>query len=308
MDTPNRLRQLIDMAKKNPPLRTAVVYPCDTVSIEGADQAAKEGLISPLLVGPEDKIKAAAQKAGIDISAYQIVAIEGDHASAVKAAQLAKEGTVQALMKGSLHSDELLGAVVDKANGLRGSSRMSHVFVMDVPTYKFPLLISDAALNIAPDLKTKKSICQNAIFLAHDLGVAEPKVAILAATETVNPDMPATLEAASLSKMADRGQITGGIVDGPLAFDNAVSMESVKIKKIVSPVAGQADVLIVPDIEAGNMVAKELSCLANSGTSGIILGAKIPVMLTSRADSPDARLASAALAVLSVAGQQKRGA
>lgn len=303
----DRLRSLTDQAKKLPPLSTGVVCPYDASSLEGMDVAAKEGLIVPVLIGSASRISAAAEKANISISGHEIVDVQGsDREAADRACALAKAGKIGALMKGSLHTDDLLGAVVNKATGLRTNRRMTHVFVMDVPTYKWPLLISDAALNVAPDLNTKKSICQNAIYLAQDLGVAEPKVAILAAVEVVNPDMPATLDAAALCKMADRGQITGGLVDGPLALDNAVNMESVKIKKIKSLVAGQADILIAPDIEAGNMIYKELVYLASSGTAGIVLGASVPVMLTSRADTPAARMASAALAVLSMAGQKAR--
>ena len=303
----DRLRSLTDQAKKLPPLSTAVVCPYDASSLEGADIAAKEGLIVPVLMGSASKIRAAAEKANISISGYEIVDLAvSDREVANQACALARSGKVGALMKGSLHTDDLLGAIVDKNTGLRTNRRMTHIFVMDVPTYKWPLLISDAALNVAPDLNTKKSICQNAIYLAQDLGVAEPKVAVLAAVEVVNPDMSCTLDAAALSKMADRGQITGGLVDGPLAFDNAVSMESVKIKGIKSPVAGQADILVAPDIEAGNMIYKQLVYLANSGAAGIVLGASVPVMLTSRADTPAARMASAALAVLSMAGQKAR--
>lgn len=309
MNTPvqDRLRSLTDQAKKHPPLSTAVVCPYDASSLEGADIAAKEKLIVPLLMGSAAKIRAAAEKANINISGYEIIDINAsDREVANQACALAKSGKAGALMKGSLHTDDLLGAIVDKNTGLRTNRRMTHIFVMDCPTYKWPLLISDAALNVAPDLNTKKSICQNAIYLAQDLGVAEPKVAVLAAVEVVNPDMACTLDAAALSKMADRGQITGGIVDGPLAFDNAVSMESVKIKGIKSPVAGQADILVTPDIEAGNMIYKQLVYLANSGAAGIVLGASVPVMLTSRADTPAARMASAALAVLSMVGQKAR--
>ncbi|MDD3288677.1 MAG: bifunctional enoyl-CoA hydratase/phosphate acetyltransferase [Alphaproteobacteria bacterium] len=302
----NRLYSLVEQAKKFPPLKTAVVCPYDAVSLEGMADAAREGIIIPVLVGVEARIRAAAEKNNISISGYEIVPAQDDKSSAVQACALAREGKVGALMKGSLHTDDLMGAVVDRNVGLRTNRRMSHVFAMDVPSYKWPLLITDAALNIAPDLETKRSICQNAIDLAKDLGVAEPKIAILGATELVNPAMPATLEAACLCKMADRGQITGGVLDGPFAIDNAISPEAVKIKGIKSPVAGVADILIMPDIEAGNIIYKGLVYLAASGAAGIVLGGRVPVMLTSRADTPAARLGSAAMAVLTMAGQKAR--
>lgn len=302
----DRLRQLVEQARKLTPQRTAVVHPCDEVSLSGMDAAAKEGLIIPVLVGPEAKIRAAAETLGIDIKNYEIVSTPHSHAAAIEAVSMARAGKVSALMKGSLHTDELMSAVVHKELGLRTERRMSHVFVMDVPTYKWPLLITDAALNIAPDLIVKRDICQNAIYLAHDLGMPKPRLALLAATETINTNMQATLDAAALCKMADRGQIVGGILDGPLAFDNAISVQAAKIKKITSPVAGQADVLVVPNIEAGNMLAKQLSYLATADSAGIVLGGRVPVILTSRADNAQARLASSALAVLSAAGERSR--
>ena len=302
----DRLRQLIEQAKKLTPQRTAVVHPCDEVSLEGMDSAAKKGLIIPVLVGPEIKIRAAAEAAGIDLKNYEIVSTAHSHAAAIEAVAMARDGKVSALMKGSLHTDELMSAVVHKEFGLRTERRMSHVFVMDVPTYKWPLLITDAALNIAPDLIVKRDICQNAIYLAHDLGMPLPRLALLAATETINTNMQVTLDAAALCKMADRGQIVGGVLDGPLAFDNAINVAAAKIKHIVSPVAGQADVLVVPNIEAGNMLAKQLSYLAAAESAGIVLGARVPVILTSRADNAQARLASSALAVLSAEGNKKR--
>jgi len=302
----DRMSTLIEKAKSYEPLRTAVVHPCDATSLEGMSEARQAGLITPILIGPEAKIRAAAEAASISLDGIEIINVEHSHAAAIEAVALARDGKVGALMKGSLHTDELMSAVVHREKGLRTESRMSHVFVMDVPTYKFPLLISDAAINIAPDLETKKYITQNTIHMAHALGLADPKVAILAAAETVNLNMPATLDAAALCKMAQRGQITGATLDGPLAFDNAISKEAARIKGIDSPVAGQADVLIVPNIEAGNMLAKQLAYLGAAEAAGLIIGAKVPVMLTSRADPPHARLASAALAVLMNVEQKSR--
>jgi phosphate acetyltransferase len=275
-----------------PPVSCAVVHPCDHDSLLGPLEAAKRNLIDPVLVGPEAKIQEAAKAAGADISPYRIVDTEHSHAAAEKAVAMARAGEVEALMKGSLHTDELMGAVVPSATGLRTARRISHVFIMDVPTYPRTLLVTDAAINIAPGLKEKVDIVQNAIDLAYVLGINEPKVAILSAVETVNPDIPSTLEAASLCKMADRKQITGGILDGPLAFDNAVSEQAAKTKKIDSPVAGKADILLVPDLEAGNMLAKQLQYLAGADAAGIVLGTRVPIVLTSRADSVRTRLAS----------------
>ncbi len=268
--------------------------------------AAEEGLIIPVLIGNADKIHAAAKSAGISLADYEIISVPHSHAAAAKAVELARDGKVDALMKGSLHTDELMSAVVDHDHGLRTDRRMSHVYVMDVPSYKWPLLITDAALNIAPTLMDKLHICQNAIYLAHDLGLPEPKVAILAATEEVCVSMPPTLDAAILCKMAERGQITGGILDGPLAFDNAINAQAVHIKQIISNVAGDADILVVPCIEAGNMLAKELEYLAAAESAGIVLGARVPIIMTSRADNTCARMASAALAILSVVGEKAR--
>ena len=302
----DRMGLMIEKAKSYGSLRTAVVHPCDANSLGGMDEAKKEGLIVPVLIGPADKIKAAADAAGISIDGCELVDVPHSHAAAIIAVELARQGKVDALMKGSLHSDEYMSAIVHREKGLRTESRMSHVFVMDVPTYKFPLLIADAAINIAPDLECKKYITQNTIYLAHALGLSNPKVAILAASETVNLNMQATLDAAALCKMADRGQITGGMLDGPLAFDNAISVEAAQIKHIESPVAGQADVLIVPNIESGNMISKQLSYLAAAEAAGIVVGAKVPIILTSRADNAHARLASAALAVLMNVEQKSR--
>ena len=278
-----------------PPVTCAVVHPCDRDSLAGPLEAARHGLITPVLVGPQAKIRAVAEAHGLDISPWRLVDVEHSHAAAAQAVALARAGEVQSLMKGSLHTDELLAAIVPSATGLRTGRRMSHVFVMDVPAYPRMLLVTDAAVNIAPNVRDKADIVQNAIELAHILGVAQPKVAILAAVETVNPDMPATVDAAMLCKMADRGQITGGLVDGPLAFDNAISIEAARTKKIESPVAGLADILVVPDLEAGNMVAKQLQYLAGADSAGIVLGTRVPVVLTSRADSVRMRLASTAV-------------
>ena len=289
-----------------PAVKCAVVHPCDAASLGGALEAARHGLIEPVLVGPEGKIRAVAKAGGWDLAAYRLVPTEHSHAAAEAAVALAKAGEVQALMKGSLHTDELMGAVVASGTGLRTGRRVSHVFVMDVPAYPRMLLVTDAAINIAPSIRDKVDIVQNAIDLAQVLGVAEPKVAILAAVETVNPEMPATIDAAMLCKMADRGQITGGLVDGPLAFDNAVSVEAAQTKHIVSEVAGRADILVVPNLEAGNMVAKQLQYLAGADSAGIVLGARVPIILTSRADSVRTRLASAAVLKLLARAQQQQ--
>jgi phosphate acetyltransferase len=280
------------------PVRCAIVHPCDRDSLAGALEAARHGLIAPVLVGPEAKIRGVAQAEGLDIAGIDLVDAEHSHAAAIKAVALARGGQVEALMKGSLHTDELMAAVVPSATGLRTARRISHAFILDVPSYPRPLMVTDAAINIEPNLRDKVDIVQNAIDLAQVLGVAEPKVAILAAVETVNPDMPSTIDAASLCKMADRGQITGGLLDGPLAFDNAISLEAAKTKKIVSPVAGQADILLVPDLESGNMVAKQLTYLAGADSAGIVLGTRVPIVLTSRADNIRSRLASAAVMAL----------
>jgi phosphate acetyltransferase len=288
------------------PVTCAIVHPCDSDSLLGPIEAARRGIITPVLVGPEAKIRAVAAAENVDLSAYRIVPTEHSHASAAQAVALARSGEVEALMKGSLHTDELMGAVVASATGLRTERRVSHVFALDVPAYPRPLFVTDAAINIVPDLETKAQIVQNAIDLAHVLGIAEPKVAILAAVETVNPKMQSTLDAAALCKMADRGQIVGGLLDGPLAFDNAISEEAARTKHIASPVAGRADILLVPDLEAGNMVAKELQYLAGADSAGIVLGTRVPVILTSRADNVRGRLASTALMVLVAAANRTR--
>jgi phosphate acetyltransferase len=291
-----RYRELITAAKKLPPIRTAVVHPCDAASLVGALEAAKEALIVPVLVGPEPKIRAAAKAAGRCLDGVELVAAPHSHAAAERAVALAREGSVDALMKGSLHTDELIAAAVDSALGLRTERRMSHVFAIDAPHYPKPLFITDAAINIYPDIETKRDIVQNAIDLARALMIDPPKVAILSAVETVTPKIPSTIDAAALCKMASRGQITGGILDGPLAFDNAVSREAARAKGIVSTVAGDADILVAPDLEAGNLLAKQLVYLAEAEIAGIVLGARVPIMLTSRADGVLSRLASAALA------------
>jgi phosphate acetyltransferase len=295
-----KYERLIAKAKTFKPVPTAVAHPCDESSLSGAVDAAKLGLIQPILVGPKAKIEAVAAQLKIDLSPYELIDAPHSVAAAAAAVELVRAGKAEALMKGSLHTDELMGAVVKRDTGLRTARRISHCFVMDVPGHSDPLIISDAAINIAPTLEVKVDIVQNAIDLALALtqGQGEVRVAILSAMETVNPNVPSTIEAAALCKMADRGQITGAILDGPLALDNAISMESARIKKIVSPVAGRANVLIVPDLEAGNMLAKSLSFLAQADSAGLVVGAKVPIILTSRADSVQARLASCAVAVL----------
>ncbi len=293
-----KYERLIARCKSLPPTPTAVVHPCDESSLKGVVDAARAGLIAPVLVGPSARIRDVAAKAGLDIGGFRIVDASYSQDSAAKAVELVRSAEVEALMKGSLHTDELMGAVVKRETGLRTARRLSHCFVMDVPGHPEPLIITDAAVNIAPTLRDKVDIVQNAIDLAHDLGATEVRVAILSAMETVNPDVPSTVEAAALCKMADRGQITGALVDGPLALDNAISPEAAKIKNIASPVAGRANVLVVPDLEAGNMLAKSLTFLAGADAAGIVLGARVPIILTSRADSLGARLASCAVAAL----------
>jgi phosphotransacetylase/acyl dehydratase len=294
----DKYQQFVDRCAKLGAVPTAVVHPCDRAALEGAIRAAEAHLISPVLVGPEAKIRSVAAAERIDITGYEIVDAEHSHAAAAKAVALARAGKVEALMKGSLHTDELMHEVTATETGLRTARRISHAFVMDVPNYAEPLIITDAAINIFPTLDEKRDICQNAIDLAQVLGCPEPRVAVLSAVETVTGKIPSTLEAAALSKMADRGQITGGLVDGPLAFDNAVSEQAAQEKHIVSPVAGKANILLVPDLEAGNMLAKQLTFMSGADAAGIVLGARIPIILTSRADNLRTRLASAAVAVL----------
>ncbi|MFI4930357.1 MAG: phosphate acetyltransferase [Burkholderiales bacterium] len=294
-----KYQRLIDYCKSLAPTPTAVAHPCDESSLRGAVEAAKMGLIAPILVGPRARIEAVARSCDLDISSFEIVDAPYSQASAAAAVQLVREGKAEALMKGSLHTDELMAAVVKREGGLRTARRVSHCFVMDVPSYDQTLIITDAAVNIAPTLEEKVDILQNAIDLAHAMpGLQEVRVAILSAMETINPKVPSTVEAAALCKMVDRHQITGAIVDGPLALDNAISLEAAKVKKIDSPVAGRANVLMVPDLEAGNMLAKSLSFLAGADAAGIVLGARVPIILTSRADSVTTRLASCAVAAL----------
>ena len=293
-----RHRELLAQAQGLAPLKTAVVHPVERNSLLGAIEAARAGLIVPVLVGPEPKIRAVAMAEAVDLAPYRLVATRHSHEAAERAVAMARAGEVEALMKGSLHTDELMHEVVAKETGLRTARRITHVFVMDVPTFPRPLFITDAAINIAPDLMTKRDIVQNAIDLAQVLGVAVPKVAILSAVETPTPEITSTIDAAALCKMAERKQITGGILDGPLAFDNAISEEAAKIKGIESPVAGHADILVVPDLESGNMLAKQLEYLGEAQAAGIVLGARVPIVLTSRADSPATRIASCAVALV----------
>jgi phosphate butyryltransferase len=281
-----------------PPLPTAVAHPCDAPSLQGVAEAAKAGLIIPLLVGPEAKIRAAAEAAGVEIGGFELIDAPHSHAAAARAVALVHEDRARAVMKGALHSDELLHEIIKREGGLRTKRRLSHVFVLDAPGLPHLLLVTDAAINILPDLMTKADIVQNAIDLARAIGITRPKVAIMSAVETVNPAIPSSIDAAVLSKMADRGQITGGLVDGPLAMDNAIDIDAARTKGIVSAVAGMAEVLVVPNLEAGNMLAKNLTFVAHADAAGLVMGAAVPVMLTSRADDARARLASAALAVL----------
>jgi phosphate acetyltransferase len=299
-----KYEQLIAMAKLAPPSKVAVAHPCDQSSLEGAVDAGRLGLIEPILVGPAARIRQVAAEFNLDISALPIVETEHSHASAQRAVELVREGKAEALMKGSLHTDELLSAVVKPDGGLRTGRRLSHCFVMDVPGHADPFIITDAAVNIFPTFADKVDILQNAIDLAHVLGFPEVRVGILSAVEMINPKIPSTMEAAALCKMADRGQIIGAILDGPLALDNAISLEAATIKHLTSPVAGRANVILVPDLEAGNMLAKSLTFLANADAAGIVLGARVPVILTSRADSVPARLASCAVA--SIIAQDRR--
>ena len=288
------------------PIPTAVVHPCEKTALLGAIEAGQKGLILPILVGPAAKIESIARLEKIDLGNTQIIDASHSHDSAVKAVELVRKGSAELLMKGSLHSDELLSAVVAREAGLRTGRRISHVFIMDVPTYHKVLMVTDAAINISPNLEDKADICQNAIDLAISLGLERPKVAILAAVETVNSKMPSTIDAAALCKMADRGQITGGILDGPLAFDNAISKRAAEIKGIHSEVSGNPDILLVPDLEAGNMLAKQLTLLANAEGAGLVLGARVPIILTSRADSVRSRIASCAVAMLAAHTRRKQ--
>ena len=300
-----RYDQLLNAAKALPRIKMGVVHPCSREALEGALDADRLGLIQALLIGPESRIRSLAEECQLDLSGFSILDVPHSHAAAAKAVELARAGDVDALMKGSLHSDELLSAVVNVQTGLRTERRVSHVFVLDVPRYPKPLLITDAAINVEPDFDAKVDIVQNAIDLAHALGIERPKVAILSAVETVMPKLRSSMDAAALSKMADRGQITGGLVDGPLAFDNAVSLAAAKTKGIQSKVAGDADILVVPDLESGNMLAKQLEYLGGAQAAGIVMGAKVPIVLTSRADSAHSRIASCAIALLLIAHRLK---
>lgn len=301
-----RFQAFLNQAKGLDPVSTAVAHPCDRESLKGAVLAAEYGLIDPILVGPATKLHKVATDAGLNISRYRIVDTAYSQESARVAVELVRKGEAEALMKGSLHTDELMSAVVNRDTGLRTARRLSHVFRMEVETYAKPLLITDAAINIHPDLEAKVDIIQNAIDLAHVLGVAEPRVAILSAVETVNPKIQSTLDAAALCKMADRRQITGGVLDGPLAFDNAISADAARTKGIKSPVSGLADILMVPDLESGNMLAKQLEYLASAVPAGIVLGAKVPIILTSRADNAETRMASCVIAVLMAEANRKK--
>ncbi|HEY0266626.1 MAG TPA: bifunctional enoyl-CoA hydratase/phosphate acetyltransferase [Rhizomicrobium sp.] len=302
-----RFRLLLARAAGLTPIVTAIAHPCDATAIGAAVEAARAGLITPILVGPRAKILAAAEAAKVDIAPYRLVDAPHSEAAAAAAVALVTHGEAAILMKGSLHTDELLHAVLAPEAGLRTGRRLSHVYLFDVPAYPRPLFVTDAAVNICPALEDKRDIIQNAIDFAHTMGVEIPKVALLSAVETVNPKMQSTLDAAALCKMADRGQITGGLLDGPLAFDNAISMAAAAEKGIVSPVAGQADILVVPDLEAGNMLAKQLSFLAGADAAGIVLGARVPIILTSRADVERTRIASCAVAVLIARATAKAG-
>ena len=292
------IQRLLDHVRPLGSIRVAVVHPCDSLSLAAALDATAAGLIIPVLVAPRARLEAVASQNGLDLTGIAIEDVPHSHAAATRAVEMAGKGEVQALMKGSLHTDELMSAVLVATAGLRTKRRLSHCFLMQTPAYPRPFIITDAAINVAPSLDAKADIVRNAIDLAHAIGVAEPRVAILAAVETVNPAMPATLDAAALCKMADRGQITGALLDGPLAFDNAVSIAAARVKGITSEVAGRADVLVVPDLESGNMLAKQLEYMGDASSAGIVMGAKVPIVLTSRADSRESRIASCAIAVL----------
>lgn len=300
-----KYERLLERCAILPAVPTAVAHPCERSALAGALEARDKGLITPILVGPAGKIGELAKSADFDLGGTEIVDAPHSHASAAKAVELVREGRAELLMKGSLHSDELLGAVVARDAGLRTARRISHVFIMDVPTYHKVLIVTDAAINIAPTLEDKVDICQNAIDLAVALGRARPKVAILAAVETVTSKMPATIDAACLCKMAERGQIKGGILDGPLAFDNAISHDAARVKGITSEVAGDPDILLAPDLEAGNILAKQLTFLANADSAGLVLGARVPIILTSRADSVRSRIASCAVAMLAAMARRQ---
>ena len=303
-----RYERLIAAAQKQATIKVAVAHPCDKSSMRGAAEAMRLRLIDPILVGPLERIRRIAGEIGFDLAGVELVDAEHSHASAAKAVEQVRAGRAEALMKGSLHTDELMAAVVSRESGIRTERRISHCFIMDVPGHPDPLIVTDAAVNIAPDLDAKVDIIQNAIDLAHAMGLEEVRVAILSAMETVTAKVPSTIEAAALCKMAERGQITGALLDGPLALDNAISPEAAAIKKIASPVAGRANILVVPDLEAGNMLAKSLSFLASADAAGIVLGARVPIILTSRANSLLSQLASCAVAVMAAAARRKAAA
>jgi phosphate acetyltransferase len=301
-----KYEQMLARCRHLKPIPTAVAHPCEESALTGAIEAANLGLIVPILVGPRDKVEATAESAGVDISQYEIVDTPHSHASAVKAVEVLREARAELLMKGSLHTDELMAAVVSREGGLRTGRRISHVFVMDIPTYHKVLFVTDGAINISPTLEDKVDICQNAVDLIIALGLKNPKVAILAAVETVNSKMPATIDAACLCKMAERGQIKNAILDGPLAFDNAISKQAAEIKGIFSPVAGDPDILLAPDLEAANILAKQLSFLANADSAGLVLGTRVPIILTSRADSVRSRIASCGVAMLAAHARRQQ--
>ena len=303
----DRYLELLKMCDGLPPMTTAVVHPCSDDALRGAIEAAERNLITPILIGPEKKIRAVAAEGGLDITPYRLIPTDHSHHAAEVAVRMVHAGEAETLMKGSLHTDELLHEVMKKEGGLRTERRLSHCFLVAVPTYSRPIIVTDAAINILPTLEDKRDICQNAIDLAHALGIRQPKVAVLSAVETVTAKIPSTIEAAALCKMADRGQIKGGLVDGPLAFDNAIDIDAAKTKGIISPVAGRADILVAPNLESGNMLAKQLTFMAAAEAAGIVIGARVPIILTSRADSARARLASCAVAVL-FAAALRRGA
>jgi phosphotransacetylase len=301
-----KYEKLLARCESLAPVPTAVAHPCEATALSGAVEAGKRRLIVPLLVGPAAKIAETAAASGISLDKLEIIDVPHSNAAATKAVELIREGRAEILMKGSLHTDELMSAVVSREGGLRTGRRISHVFVMDVPTYHKVLLVTDGAINIAPVLEDKADICQNAIDLAVSLGLDKPKVAILAAVETINSKMPATLDAAALCKMAERGQINGGILDGPLAFDNAISKQAAETKGIKSAVAGDPDILLAPDLEAANILAKQLTFLANADSAGLVLGARVPIILTSRADSVRSRIASCAVAMMVAHARRKK--
>jgi len=303
-----KYERLLARCKDVPPITAAIAHPCDDVSLGAVVEAARAGILQPIIVGPADRIRRAAKDLRLDVDAYQIEDTAHSQASAARAVELVRQGRAEVLMKGSLHTDELMSEVVKKDTGLRTSRRVSHAFVMDVPTYHKVLTVTDAAVNIFPTLDDKRDIVQNAIDFMRALGVERPKVAILSAVETVTSKIPSTIDAAALCKMADRGQIEGGVLDGPLAFDNAISAEAARTKKIASPVAGDPDILVVPDLEAGNILLKNLTFLSRADAAGIVLGARVPIILTSRADSERTRLASCAVAVLYAHARRSRAA